>query len=545
MEQKSKQPTSKTCEYSHVDLRSPWHPSPIRRLPWLGLSALLGTVLGIMASIAILMASNGQPTDVWSLQPKVLLAIASTITNILLHLALSEGARIAWWRCAMKDNTTIADLHRYWSFANSLWAAITSGRHFNLMASACILVALSPVNGPLLQRASRISVKQFPHSPVVGITIAQSLPWGYTGFLSSRENTPALLTNAFAQTLSAFNSQTAINMSSTGCIGECATQVKGAGFAVNCSTSTTPFSLTESLDQIGNSVTVFNSTISWDAEMPGTIELGAQVKDTVACIGDIRIQKCTLQASVVGYPVIVNGNQSTIELAPGSTIFNDTVYNATDIGVYDVQGPTTLGGLSKALMDTYNSQASMGFAGAIGYQISTSGATCNRYVVLSSNESFSDCSITFKDPMNDILEAVRDLMFRTAIAAANNSANSSDTQQVMAQETLTIPVYESQYLFLGLAIMCSAAGCLAIFLIILRWWSIGRTVSMSPVETAKAFGPPQLRNSDSNANINVLLKEVGDRPIRYGVVASGAEYHLEMKKPEVVRVPHSGERFSG
>lgn len=353
--------------------------------------------------------------------------------------------------------------------------------------------------------------------------------------------TPALLTSALAQTLNAFNLQNAINISSTGCAGECATRVKGAGFSVSCSTSTTPYSLTESTDQIGNGVLAFNSVISWDTEEPGTIELGAQVKDTKACIGDALIHNCTLQASVVGYPGLINGNQSTIELAPGSTIFIDTVYNATDISVYDVEGPTTLGGLAKALMDTYNSQAYISFGGFEGYEIDTFGATCNRYVVLSSSASFSDCSTSFTDPMNDMLKAVRDLMFRTAIAAAN----SSDTQQVMATETSTILVYESQYLFLGLAVLCSAAGCLATFLIVFRWWSVGRTVSMSPIETAKAFGPPQLRNSDSNAQINVLLKEVGDRPIRYGAIASGADYHLEMKKPEVVRVPLSEKRFSG
>ena len=209
--------------------------------------------------------------------------------------------------------------------------------------------------------------------------------------------------------------------------------------------------------------------------------------------------------------------------------------------MYDVEGPTTLGGLAKTLMDTYSSQAYISFAAFEGYEIDTFRATCNRYVVLSSSASFSDCSTSFTDLMNDTLQAVRDLAFRTAIAAAN----SSDTQQVMATETLSLPVHESQYLFLGLAVLCSAAGCLATLLKVFRWWSVGRTVSMISIDTAKAFGPPQLRNSDANAQINVLIKEVGDHPIGYGAIASGADYHLEMKSPEVVRVSLSEERFSG
>ncbi|KAF7507374.1 hypothetical protein GJ744_010691 [Endocarpon pusillum] len=132
----------------------PWHPGFLARFPWLGLGALLGSILGVVLSVIILITSDGDPISGWRFQPTVYLSIASTATNIMLHFALTEGARVAWWRQAMKEKNKLGDLHRFWDFANSLWAATTSGRYFNLIALACIFTAIAPINGPLLQRAS-------------------------------------------------------------------------------------------------------------------------------------------------------------------------------------------------------------------------------------------------------------------------------------------------------------------------------------------------------------------------------------------------------
>ena len=465
---------------------------------------------------------------------------------------------MAWWRRATKENTKIADLHRYWRFGNSFWAAITSGRRLNLVALASVLVALSPINGPLLQRALHVRVGYFSRPLDVGIKIAQSLPDGYTGYLSSQDQTQEFLTTAFAQTVQASDRQEAIHLNNTGCQGQCAATVRGAGFVVNCSTSTTPFDLKTVGSQNGqvlniskeatsNETLVFGSYLSWEAFEPGTIQLGVRFKDQQACDGKLQIRNCTLKAAVVEYPVIVSGDKSTIELAPDSSMSKDIiykVYNATEVTSNTTTGRTTLGGFHKALSDTYNSEARLKFVGNIGYELLTTGTTSSRYGVLDakSQTPHADCTVSFTDPSNDILAAVRNLMFRTAIAAANDL----DTQPVTAQQTATLPIYESHYLYLELALGCTALGWLAVIPLLSSWWHVGRTVSMSPIETAKAFGAPQLRSSDSNADADKLLKEVGNRPIQYGATTvSGAEYRLEMNEPKSVRVPRVGESFAG
>ncbi len=222
-------------------------------------------------------------------------------------------------------------------------------------------------------------------------------------------------------------------------------------------------------------------------------------------------------------------------------MFDDTVHNLTTLALNTMTGPTTLGGFYKALSDTYNSMANLRFVGAYGYELISTGGTVNRYAVL--DLPSLNCTLAFTDPSNDLIGAVRDMMFRTAIAAATRS----DAQYMTAHETTTLPIYQSHYLYLGLAVACTALGWLATLPIFVGWWHVGRTVSMSPVETAKAFRAPMLKNADSNADADMLVKELGDRPIRYGAAAtSGSQFdRLEISEPQFIRTPHAEQTFVG
>lgn len=174
-----KAPSVSAYEYNVVTKRGlPWQPGFFRRAPWLGIIAFLGALGGILAAGVVLFTSNNKPIHEWSVQPTVYLAIASAATNILLHFALSQAVTVAWWRRALRKDTTVADLHRSWDYGQSLWAALTSGRHFSAIALASILVALIPVNGPLLQRATRVQSGRFEHNTDVRVNIAPEIPEG-------------------------------------------------------------------------------------------------------------------------------------------------------------------------------------------------------------------------------------------------------------------------------------------------------------------------------------------------------------------------------
>ena len=229
-----------------------------------------------------------------------------------------------------------------------------------------------------------------------------------------------------------------------------------AGFAVNCSSYPFAFDLRpSSSDPVGpatiNGTQAFISSFDWDFLSAQNIGLNIQYKNSPACYGDLVVQNCTLRSATVQYPVTINGNDSTITL----TIYDDVVMEIRPTIIDDQQGPTTLGGLWLALSNKFNSEAHLRWVGAVGYELLNEGATANQYVLINGSGTdqyggFSpgtSCSLYYQDPVNDLLQSARELMFRTAIAAAN----SSSIQYVQAHQTSTRPIYESHYVFLAIA----------------------------------------------------------------------------------------------
>lgn len=163
----------------------------------------------------------------------------------------------------------------------------------------------------------------------------------------------------------------------------------------------------------------------WPVMTPGTFNLGVQYKRTEDCRGTLVVRNCTFKPATVVYPVSIDGNTSSISLTAGTTIFDDELLDIT--AVPPVNGDinssfniSTYGGFFKALSDTYDSSLHMNF-GAIGYQIFNQGALSNRYLNASKYLKRLECSMSFLDPTDDIVAAIRELMFRTAIASANGT----------------------------------------------------------------------------------------------------------------------------
>jgi Protein of unknown function (DUF3176) len=569
-----------------VETHEPWSPGVFARLPWLGFAALFGSILGIAASIGILIASNDRPITEWRIQPTVWLSVASTASNIMLHFALSEGVNVSWWRRAMLPQTQLGDLHRNWAFGNSIWAATTAGRYVNLIAVASILTAIAPINNPLLQRASRVSAGRVEViSPVnLKVGIAPAIPKGYTGYISGRGYAASLFTSNYTTIVKGYynNSATQLGQKS-GCQGNCKARLEGVGLAVNCSSYTWPFDLNPSTEQpydvandpaVVNGTNVFQSLFEWTVAS-GNMSLNIQYKDKSPCQGDLIVRNCTIQTALVAYPVIIDSNNS-ISLDPTSTIFDDIVSHKININ-YDVAefGTTTLGGYYLALKNKFNSEAHLRWVGAVGYELLTSGSTSTQYAITNVTTPEGDldigssCALTFADPTMDIINSARELMFRTALGIA--AGNSSLLQTVTGTQTTTPAVYESQYLYLGIAVILTGIAVIFVTLTFTGFWLLGRAVSMSPLETAKAFNAPLLENADSNADVKALMTVVGGRSVRYGAVsvdASGATYaagkaeiqastayipsenggeqtRLEMADERIMQMPRKGWKFTG
>lgn len=394
-----------TSQQPHA--QNPWTPGAWSRMPWLPLAGLLTSIIGLAASAAILVYSNGKPIADWAFQPPTYLAIAAVVTNVCLFYVLKEGATIAWWRTASQttSTTTVGDLHRHWLYGSSLQDALLAGRKLNFVALACIAATLAQINSPLLQRASRAVVEPLVTQLALDMRIVAAVPTDFfTGYVSGRAYEVSLFSEDFAQVVQSWNNNATMPMPDTGCRGTCSASVEGLGLAVNCSSYTIPFDLVPQTSSNGSielgegtavdGIDAFESLFGWTVISPSKFTIGTAYKPSLDCTGDLVVQNCSLQTATVRYRVLVDGNASTIALDPHTDIFDDTVLQAHDLPARNVQGPTSFGGYWLALQNKYASTAHMRFAGAVGYEVRTTGNLATQYAVVNGSRSDSGSSAT-------------------------------------------------------------------------------------------------------------------------------------------------------
>lgn len=164
-----------------------------------------------------------------------------------------------------------------------------------------------------------------------------------------------------------------------------------------------------------------------------------------------------------------------------------------------------------------------------------------------------------------------EIMFRTALKAKGLAysvlvQNEQENKTFLSKQTLQAKqmsvqnAYSSHFGYLYGALALIALGILSVLPTFDGFWHLSRTVTLSPLETAKAFDPPMLSNqpSHSNAKVEHLMKNTGGRTIRYGEVTvsvaanphgvagtgvTRAERTLEMAQPEYVIRPRKGTNF--
>ncbi|KAK5194271.1 hypothetical protein LTR96_010466 [Exophiala xenobiotica] len=511
--------------------RSLWQPASTH-FPYSGFGALLLASAGVVVSVAILLASDGDDINAWKFQPTVYISIASTVTNITVAYALFEGLNVAWWHKALKDGTVIGNLHRIWAFGNSVLAAIFCGRHINMIAIASIFVALCPINGPLLQRASTISNATVTSQQGLDLQVNKLIPRGFTGIVTSRSDSVNMLTSNFSTTARAYYGRSPIKLDSA-CTGTCKANVLGAGFYVNCASYEVRYNVSGgSYD----SPTVFGAWVEYAVfDNPTTFNLNVQIKPKAGCTGNLAITNCTLQGGSVKYPVVIDGSTSTVGLDPATTIWDDTVVGDLDALTSETHlgGTTTYGGLFLALANQYNTDLQFQIGGAIGWEFF--GAQSESSIAYAHDVGGQPtCDVYFTDPLADFLQGARELIFRTAVATANGS----DTQSVVAQASGSHTVYKTSHVFLAIATLVSALAILSVLLTFNGFWRLGRKVSMSPLETAKAFDAPIMKEADSSAPTKALLNQVGGKPVKYGLVNDSAGFDRE------IALPHSDSGFN-
>jgi hypothetical protein len=492
--------------------------------------------------------------------PSVLLAILSAVANMCLQLARSEGVVISWWRKALRGGT-LYDLSRYWESGDSILAAAAPGRGFNLVALATILAQTVYLDGPLPQKAS--TVVSIPVTKAVNVTalIAEELPYGYIGLAFTQGNLvppptgyPQIMNQTFSEIFTNYTLRTPITTNFAGCDGSCIGSIKDAGLAVNCSDEVhVPWSNQRNVTTNVTDVTVFSTGFQWDASpnLPGNTYNG---DDALAypsitynltyaigriasgggpcCIDDYEVwwrgtrngtlvtKQCTMYSATLLYPVILNNSTITLRTTSPVSVDHIQPVGSQNSGYFDEHDPmdstySTLGGITVAAQNMFNSQA-VQFSSLITLNGSLASQYLNDYGAgrLSYFVTQDACAMNWRDSTIDVVNALNEIMFRTALVALNVSKyafmnlsdpaktsyheswpvniSAGDTgmpepQVLGMQQTSNITVFKSNYAYLAAALAVMMTGFLVVIPTLHGYWEMGRQTSLNPLEIAKAF----------------------------------------------------------
>lgn len=179
--------------------------------------------------------------------------------------------------------------------------------------------------------------------------------------------------------------------------------------------------------------------------------------------------------------------------------------------------------------------------------------------------------MNWRDPTSDIINALKETMFRTSLASFNTSKyatvigrpdlpNFTDfyeaypvnlstvTDNITSTEPQVIQMRrlprsqssKSNYAYLGAALGVMVLGFLVATPAFYGFWELEREISLNPLEIAKAFNAQMLRGKSSNAAISRFDKEGLGRKVQYGEVIDD-----QGDMPTEYRGAVEGPRFRG
>lgn len=344
--------------------------------------------------------------------------------------------------------------------------------------------------------------------------------------------------------------------------------------------------------------TVFEVSFIEDLQSNWAVMMNVAWQDTPGSNGDVIANRnCTLIPALVEYPVNVTQRIVTLQ-PPNSTVDwtsghpDDSSTYAVDRVIHDLPTPdydaavqqdslsqpgthSTLGGVALAFRTLFG--ANIGVTSDVtnfGSDVSIQGSFAAAFAHFDHGTATIDDALnnTYASPVDSLLSNIRDIMFRSSVAIAVNNitdfarnTNTTATNTTTTDDdddttgdsggdhpTTTVPaqavttqgtyrlshtVYRTNKTMLGISVTLILLAVVAILPLFWGFWHLGRKVSLSPIEIAKAFrsahagaatgekgggshvGAGFIPDYGSNFAATDLVHLLGETDIRYGEVA--------------------------
>ena len=365
----------------------------------------------------------------------------------------------------------------------------------------------------------------------------------------------------------------------TGCQGVCTTTVQGFGFNVSCEAENIGSSFDvnktaaaaatfDSISSTGSNLnmdyaSIFDASIT---SLPANTELqnndttysfpydtislassysniygnGVAMGDPAdTCTAQIINRNCFLRPSIIDYPVQITNVSTNSHAANGIKLIMRPGYSymTADIagsnGVLEngqiwgievsrpVEDTTNLASISAMMEKLFDGGASLEYTESTGYVPNPGQGPLSAWWVgwYNSNRPTSSCVMTIPDPTTWIVQQLNSLMLRTSISAAV-STNAPVTENISGTLSIDTLIYRSHWSFMAAAQVIMFLCVICVLPTYYGFWELGRKVTLGPVEIASAFQAPALQHPAvaGGGEVDMLLKEMGQRKVRYGEV---------------------------
>ncbi|KAF2788520.1 hypothetical protein K505DRAFT_328876 [Melanomma pulvis-pyrius CBS 109.77] len=512
------------------------------KTPLFVFTLLVLLVGSIISSAAILLKSHEEPVDSWRVQPSVLLSFLCGVYAITLGGLFTTGVAITWWR-SLAHGTTLKRLHFISTGADpkDLVPAFLAGSDARRVVLAALVVFIAKLSiGPFTQRATRPRPHDVTRNVDMNIHFTNEIPDGWFGSWGSFHGRGL---RAAQDTF--LNSSMATDASDRYyCAGNgaCDGLVSAAGINFGCSTTWETIKL---LDPESQNSTIFSIDVekdySFDQPM---IFLTTKYIESVddACTATLRTDTCNIIPATVWYPISIRNTSLTLDLnrllAQPSIKSNYT--SAADILNNNLTAPIgPLEGIFRGLGYALRSEAFLGndSKGGIGYDPGSEQLRAVHWSNIFLDTNFTaqgpndsskvqnTCSLAWRSPTMPIIGYMYDFMFRAAYAAADK--DKVYEQSFIATYRGTELWYMTDFRWLAASIGIMVLGSAAAMSLLWGWWQLDRYVSLSPLETGKAFGAPIFAAAGPEREANGIVKEIGHERVAHDgdeLVWSGSVY---------------------
>ncbi|KAI4850388.1 hypothetical protein E4T44_02777 [Aureobasidium sp. EXF-8845] len=210
------------------------------------------------------------------------------------------------------------------------------------------------------------------------------------------------------------------------------------------------------------------------------------------------------------------------------------------------QMSTVIGGIARTLGDKLYGSSSLESSNG-QFVMNPYGLATDPIFAVEYNTTTPECGYQYPDPLEYVIRRINMLMFRLSInPLIDDRYIKFDSDSSPVEAPFTAREYSvSLHYKTNRGFMYGALGSILVCVLCVLpsywgYWQLGRDVTLGPFEIANAFRAPVLDHpSVANAGVKVLIREVGQREVKYGeMVQNDASGRLAIAEPEAVRRVH-------